>query len=201
MPVETRRIGDFGHKRGFALVARTFNRGDVRGKTLVFTGAKEEDAAFIVSLRLAKGQYLSATSPAVADQVAWLRRYAAKSDEAYFIIRSLEAESLGVVRLYDPQGESFCWGSWILKDGAPASAAIESALMVYQIALGMGFTRSHFEVDRHNEKVWTFHERFGAKRVRASDREYFYEIDKHAILLALERYAKFIAQLGHSSPK
>jgi len=168
-------------------------RKEVRGKNLVFTDATEDDAAFIVELRLARGQFLSPTSPEVADQVAWLKRYAEKTDEAYFIIRSLDGEPLGTVRLYDPQGDSFCWGSWILKEGAPPGAATESALMVYQVGLGAGFNRSHFEVDRNNDRVWAFHERFGAKRVGESEREFFYEIDRPAIEAALKRYARRLA--------
>jgi len=45
------------------------------------------------------------------------------------------AKSPGSCRGPITQGDSFCWGSWILKDVAPQSAAIESALMVYSYAV------------------------------------------------------------------
>jgi len=37
-----------------------------------------------------------------------------------------------LVRVYNLQKSSFCWGSWPIKDEAPKSTAIESVLMVYQ---------------------------------------------------------------------
>ena len=57
--------------------------------------------------------------PANLDQEAWLERYAHRDNEAYFIIENSRRESLGTVRLYNSVGKSFCWGSWIIKDGAP----------------------------------------------------------------------------------
>ena len=163
------------------------------GKTLRFHDAHEQDAAFILDLRMQKGGFLSPTSSALEDQVAWLRAYATRSDEAYFVIRSIAGEPIGTVRLYDPLGSSFCWGSWILKDDTPSSAAIESALMVYRLAVDqMGFTSAHFEVDRHNERVWAFHERFGATRVGETEHEFKYKIGLEAIRRSLDRYARFL---------
>ena len=89
---------------------------------------------------------------------------------------------IGTIRLYDPQGDSFCWGSWILAQGSPASAAMESALMVYAYAVDyLGFTAAHFDVRRGNERVWRFHERFGAVRVRETALDYWYRLDLPAI--------------------
>ena len=84
----------------------------VMGKTLVFRDAGVEDAAFIFSLRTdsEKSRFLSAVSNDLADQQAWLVRYAKLTDQAYFIIE-YQNQPIGTVRLYDPQGESFCWGS------------------------------------------------------------------------------------------
>ena len=62
----------------------------VRGRTLVLRNATEADAAFILSLRTdeARARYLSATPPQVEAQRAWLARYAAGTDQAYFIVES-----------------------------------------------------------------------------------------------------------------
>lgn len=112
------------------------------GKNLVLRNATVKDAVFILTLRIdaQKSWYLSKTSPELKAQIAWLDAYAVSDDQAYFIIETQHGEPLGSVRLYDAQGESFCWGSWILKDGAPSSAAIESALIVYAYAIDhLGF--------------------------------------------------------------
>jgi RimJ/RimL family protein N-acetyltransferase len=104
-------------------------------------------------------------------------------------------EPLGSVRLYDPQGDSFCWGSWILKDGAPQSAAIESALIVYSYAVDhLGFKEAHFDVRKGNESVWRFHERFGAKRFAETDQDYLYKIGQKEIGVARQRYKKFLPE-------
>ena len=166
----------------------------MQGKTLTFRNATVDDAAFILSLRTdaEKSRYLSAVSGELSEQQAWLARYADADDQAYFIIE-LQGEPIGTVRLYDPRGDSFCWGSWILKDGRPSHAAMESALMVYAYALDhLGFAGAHFDVRKGNERVWQFHERFGARRVAETDLDYFYRLDREAIAASRERYRRFL---------
>lgn len=166
----------------------------VVGKTLAFRDATVADAAFILSLRTdaEKSRYLSAVSGELADQQAWLERYAVADDQAYFIIE-YQDEPIGTVRLYDPQGDSFCWGSWILKNGRPSQAAMESALMVYAYAIDhLGFRGAHFDVRKGNEKVWQFHERFGARRTAETALDYFYQLDGEAIAESRERYRRFL---------
>lgn len=157
--------------------------------------ADATDAAFILGLRtdLQKAQYLSYTPFDLDRQRAWLESYATKKDQAYFVIESLNAEPFGTVRLYDAQGDSFCWGSWIIKAGSPNHAAIESALMVYAYAIDrLGFQQAHFDVRKENEHVWRFHERFGSMRILETDRDYFYQIDSVAIAKSRMKYRKFL---------
>jgi RimJ/RimL family protein N-acetyltransferase len=166
----------------------------VVGKTLSFRNAGVEDAAFILSLRTdsEKSRYLSAVSADIAEQQTWLARYASLDDQAYFIIE-YQGDTIGTVRLYDPQGASFCWGSWILNNNRPSHAAIESALMVYAYAVDcLGFQGSHFDVRRGNERVWQFHERFGARRVTETELDYLYNLEIEAIRVAQSRYRRFL---------
>ena len=119
-------------------------------------------------------------------------RHRLQDDQAYFIIEYQDAP-VGTARLYDPQGESFCWGSWILHSSRPSQAAMESALMVYAYAVDhLGFTAAHFDVRKGNERVWQFHERFGAVRTAESDLDYFYQLDGKAIAASRERYRRFL---------
>ncbi|MFV9644283.1 MAG: GNAT family N-acetyltransferase [Desulfobacterales bacterium] len=168
------------------------------GKTLVFRDANTVDAAFILALRTdnRKSKHLSSTSPELYQQIAWLQAYAGRSDQVYFVIENKMGEPLGTVRLYDPQDTSFCWGSWILKDGAPQTAAIESALMVYAYAIDyLGFRQAHFDVRKGNESVWRFHERFGAERTGETEQNYLYRIGQEKIGVARQRYKKFLPEL------
>ena len=166
----------------------------VMGKTLVFRDAGVEDAAFIFSLRTdsEKSRFLSAVSNDLADQQAWLVRYAKLTDQAYFIIE-YQNQPIGTVRLYDPQGESFCWGSWILHNNRPNNAAMESALMIYSYAIDhLGFRAAHFDVRKENVRVWKFHERFGAHRIAESKFDYYYTLDIEAISSSRNRYQRFL---------
>jgi RimJ/RimL family protein N-acetyltransferase len=166
----------------------------VVGKTLNFRNATVDDAAFILSLRTdaEKSRYLSVVSGELAEQEAWLERYAHADDQAYFIIE-YQGTPIGTVRLYDPQGESFCWGSWILHSSRPSQSAMESALMVYAYAVDhLGFKAAHFEVRKGNERVWQFHERFGAVRTSETELEYHYKIEAAAIAASRSRYRRFL---------
>lgn len=160
----------------------------------MFRDARVEDATFILSLRTdeKKSRYLSATSPDLEAQCTWLESYTQAMDQAYFIIE-YQDEPIGTVRLYDAQGNSFCWGSWILKDTRPSQSAMESALMVYAYAVDhLGFTAAHFDVRKGNERVWQFHERFGAERIAETALDYLYTLSLEAIQASRRRYAKFL---------
>lgn len=166
----------------------------VTGKTINFRDATVDDAPFILSLRVDsnKSRYLSPVSGELAEQQRWLSRYAKITDQAYFIIE-YQDKPIGTVRLYDQCGDSFCWGSWILGAGSPRHAAMESALMVYAYAVDhLGFMAAHFDVRKGNERVWEFHERFGARRVAESEEDYFYNLDALAIQRSRNRYRRFL---------
>ena len=178
-------------------IPRIYKAKKVFGNRLVFRNASTSDADFILSLRTddQKSRYLSATANDLEKQIQWLNDYENVQNQVYFIIESLSGELLGTVRLYDPQEKSFCWGSWILIQGAPQSAAIESALMVYSYALDhLGFLGAHFDVRKGNEHVWHFHERFGAQRVGESEIDYFYEINVEKIRASCSKYKKYLPE-------
>ena len=140
------------------------------------------DAAFLLGLRLdpSRNRNISATSSDLDAQVAWMRAYDARhaaGKEAYFIIE-VGGSPMGTLRLYDylPARDSFCWGSWIIRPGAPPATAYQSAIIAYDLAFGaLGFARAHFDVRQANASVWRFHEKMGAKLVREDDLDRFYE--------------------------
>lgn len=175
----------------------------VVGKSLTFRDARCEDAKFILELRTdpSKGRHLSATSSELSAQVSWLERYVADPSQIYFIIEDQNGERVGTVRLYDQQGSSFCWGSWILKAGVPSGYAIESALMVYAFARSLGFTAAHFDVRKGNESVWHFHERMGAVRTGETEQDIFYSIDAAAIEATTKRYRRYLPNPIQITPK
>ncbi len=164
------------------------------GNNLVFRDARVDDADFILALRTKgkAGKFLSSTENDIEKQKQWLLKYANDDTQAYFIIQNKHGENVGTVRLYDQEGDSFCWGSWILLDGIPSTYSIESALIIYSYAALLGFKRSHFDVRKENLSVWRFHEKFGAKRVKETTLDYFYTISENEIQLSLKKYIKFL---------
>lgn len=167
----------------------------VSGDTLSFRNAGVSDAEFILSLRtdVEKSRYLSATANDLDAQREWLERYAESNGQAYFIIE-FNDQPIGTVRLYDAQGNSFCWGSWILKEGRPRQAAMESALMVYAYAVDhLGFNTCHFDVRKGNDRVIKFHERFGAVQAYETNLDYIFQINHAAIQSARAKYTEFLS--------
>jgi RimJ/RimL family protein N-acetyltransferase len=167
----------------------------VRGKNILLRAATPDDAEFVFALRTndAKVRFLNPVQGTVEDQRAWLVRCHADPRQVYFVICTHAGERLGLVRIYDPQGDSFCWGSWLIKDGAPSSTGIESALLLYRHALyALGFERSHFDVRIGNDGVIRFHEGFGAREVRRDATDVYFTIDRAAIEASLHKYRRYL---------
>lgn len=156
------------------------------------------DAEFIAELRSdeSKSRFLSQGDYSVDAQRIWIEEYKARElagTEYYYVIQGKEMERFGVVRLYDFQGDSFCWGSWIIKSGAPSYIAIESALSVYEIAFNeLGFRQAHFDVRKKNEKVVSFHKRFGAQETKEDSENWYFKISKENYKKTRDRYSKFL---------
>ena len=156
-----------------------------RGDSVQLRLATEADAAFLLELRLdpSRNRNISTTSAELNEQLRWMRSYASREAaglEAYFLVE-VHRQPHGCLRLYDyrPAEDSFCWGSWIIRPGAPASTAYQSAILAYDLAFGhLGFARSHFDVRQANGSVWKFHEKMGARLTGedALNRFYGYEL-------------------------
>jgi len=160
--------------------------------------AVRADSAFLLSLRLdpERNRNLSATRDDLAAQVAWMEAYErrhAQDEEDYFVIMAGQ-EPVGSLRMYDyRRGEaSFCWGSWIIRPGAPPAVAYQSMMLVYDLAFGpLGFARSHFDVRQANASVWRFHEKMGARLVGETPLERHYHYARGDYLQARQRLLRF----------
>lgn len=166
----------------------------LQGKSIVLRAATPEDAEFVLALRSdpAKTRFLQPVQAELQAQRDWLARSYADPQQLYCVICAPDGERLGLVRLYDPQGDSFCWGSWLIQDGAPHTTAIESALLVYRHALQLGYQRSHFDVRIGNHSVIRFHTAFGARDTRRTATDLYFTIDRQAIDAALHRFRRYL---------
>lgn len=144
-----------------------------------------EDTDFIYTLRRdeKKSRFLHAIDVDKKKQLEFIKWCLENDGEYYFVIESKEGEALGAVRIYDIRGDSFCWGSWIIKDGAPLGTALESVLLVYDFGFNsLNFPRCHFDVRKSNRNVLRFHDRFGAWRTGETAEDILFGYDKQTFL-------------------
>jgi len=178
----------------------------IYGKNTNMRTVETEDVEFIYNMRQnqEKTKYLSKITGTVESQKEWIQNYKQREEnkkEFYFIIESKEEEKLGLVRMYDFKDNSFsgnsqssfCWGSWLIKEDAPKTTAIESALQIYEFGFySLGFEKSHFEVQKGNDKVIVFHQRFGAKIVSEDEKEVFFNFEKSDYEITKEKYRRYL---------
>ena len=168
------------------------------GKNINLRTVEIEDAEFIFSMRQNqnKTKYLSRVTGTVESQKEWIKNYKQREEEKkefYFVIESKDKRKLGLVRMYDFQDNSFCWGSWLIKEDAPKTTAIESALQIYEFGFySLGFEKSHFDVRKGNDKVISFHQRFGAKIVDEDELDYFFNFEKSDYEIIKEKYNRYL---------
>lgn len=166
----------------------------LQGRSISMRAATPDDADFVLALRsdATKTRFLQPVQGDLQAQRDWLVRSHADPRQLYCVICGHDGERLGLVRLYDPQGDSICWGSWLIRDGAPSSTAIESALLVYRHALALGYRRSHFDVRIGNDSVLRFHTGFGAVETHRTERDIHFGIGEEAIRAALHKYRRYL---------
>ena len=170
----------------------------IYGKNINMRTVTTEDAEFIYNMRQNqnKTKYLSKVTGTVESQKEWIKNYKQREGEQkefYFLIESKNSEKLGLVRMYDFKDESFCWGSWLIKEDAPKTTAIESALQIYEFGFySLGFEKSHFDVRKGNDKVISFHQRFGAKIVDEDELDYFFNFEKSDYEIIKEKYKRYL---------
>ena len=170
----------------------------IYGKNINMRTVTTEDAEFIYNMRQNqnKTKYLSRVTGTVESQKEWIKNYKQREEEKkefYFVIESKDKRKLGLVRMYDFQDNSFCWGSWLIKEDAPKTTAIESALQIYEFGFySLGFEKSHFDVRKGNDKVISFHQRFGAKIVDEDELDYFFNFEKSDYEITKEKYKRYL---------
>jgi RimJ/RimL family protein N-acetyltransferase len=144
-----------------------------KGPRLTLREATPKDAEFVYSLRTDPelNRHLSPVPDGVEYQAEFIAEACYDANQLYFIIET--DHPVGTVRLYDPEGDSIRWGSWILKDAPPKSAA-ESVSLVYSLAFDLGFSEIRYEVRKPNEKVWKYLETRGGVRTHEDELHYWY---------------------------
>jgi RimJ/RimL family protein N-acetyltransferase len=177
-------------------------------RTIRLVPVREKHAEYIYSLRIdpVLNRHLSPPPPSAAAQAAWIGRYVEREqagNEYYFLIERLDGIPCGTIRLYDfnppAHPNSFCWGSWILDANKTRFAAIESALLVYELGFNrIGFAASHFDVRKGNTKVISFHEKFGARTTSDDEENVYMQLTRESFDAVKSNMLRLV--MGHATP-
>ena len=170
----------------------------INGKNINLRTVEIADAEFIFNLRqnTKRTEHLNKIDGTIEDQQIWIKNYKTRENENkefYFVIESKKGDKLGLVRVYDLQNDSFCWGSWLIKESAPKSTAIESALQIYEFGFKtLNYHQCHFDVRKNNEKVIAFHQRFGAKITNEDNLNYYFNFSKETYNETKSKYKRYL---------
>lgn len=177
------------------MIPKIIKANRIHGANIYLREIIESDAKFILDLRLdsVKNKYLSEISGRLEDQINWIREYKIDQNQAYFIACDKRGNKLGCVRMYDPIGSSYCWGSWLMISDLSPVISIESALLIYAYGKYLGFKEARMDVRKDNQFVWRFHEKFAsAELVSETDLDRYYVVNSSSINSMLIKYSNLI---------
>ncbi len=168
----------------------------IEGKNINLRNVEVDDSEFILTLRTnsIKNKYISQTEPDLEKQRDYIRQYLSKkNEEYYFLIENKSNIQLGTIRIYDITNDSFCWGSWLIKQEAPITTAIESALLIYEYGFyQLKFNNSHFDVRVANSSVVKFHQNMGAQIISTDALNHYFIYTKEKYETIKPKYRRFL---------
>lgn len=152
----------------------------IEGPNLTLRLITPADAEYVHGLRTNPPYnfHLSEVRGTVADQYTWIEAYKireAARQEFYYIITRQDGTRCGTVRLYEITRERLTWGSWILDQNKPPKAALESALLSFEVAFDrLGLTLAQVNVRRANAHAEAFYRRFGMVETHSTKQDTFF---------------------------
>lgn len=175
----------------------------LEGPNLVLRLIRPEDAQYVHGLRSdpAYNRHLSEIRGTAEDQRRWIEDYKAREAEGlefYYVIERRDGVRCGLVRLYDLREDSFTWGSWILDANRPPKAALESAVLSFQVGFEtLGRQKALVDVRVQNDHAIALYRRFGMAEMCRTEKDiYFvypkarYETDRPGYLAILGEQAR-----------
>ena len=184
--------------RSEALIHTILTRAD--GIQVSLRLVKPEDAAYIHELRTnpTYNRHLSAVIGTVEDQRSWIESYKereAAGMEYYFVIERKDGMRCGVVRLYDITGDQFTWGSWILDHNKLRKAALESAVLSFDVGFNiLGIDTANVDVRAENTHAKAFYLRLGMTEVRRTEQEIYFVYSRAEFDANKDEYLSILKQ-------
>ena len=153
----------------------------IEGPNLVLRLIEPDDADFVYRLRTDPkyNAHLSQVTGTPEDQRAWIEAYKAREaaiEELYYVIERKDGLRCGLVRLYDITGEQFTWGSWILNENKTSKAALESAILSFDVGFNaLGCASANVDVRIMNKHAEAFYRRLGMIETHRTEIDIYFE--------------------------
>lgn len=177
----------------------------VTGTNLDLRLVSPEDAGYIYSLRTdpTYNAHLSKVAGTAEDQRLWIETYQrreAEGREAYYVIeRRRDGKRCGVVRLYNITSDRFTWGSWILDANKPPKAALECAILVYDVGFShLGRAFADIDVRKTNAKSLSVYRRFGAIETSEDEINIFFVYSRDRFIRDRPRHMQVLTGHGEA---
>jgi RimJ/RimL family protein N-acetyltransferase len=169
---------------------------EIKGKNIFLRPVNEDDAEFILSLRLNDrlNKFINKVSPSIEIQKSWINNQRIREGDYYFLILDKDKNAIGTISVYDInfENKTFNWGRWILKHNAPIYAMIESTLLVYHYAFRiLELSKALSDVRLGNYKVINFHLSYGAKIYKIDEQNAYYTFESSQFKYLINRYKGF----------
>ena len=168
-------------------------------KNTLFREIEMYDAPYIVKLRNNKtlNKFIHNKTITLLSQKNYIKKYfdqnISKRTSYYFIIiNKHKKEKCGSVRLIFKEKNIFSWGSWILDHNKAFTAALDTLLFVYNFYTKKNFSNCYFDVRKNNTRTISIHLKSGAKIIRETDEDYFFEMSKEKAKNFCNKYKNLI---------
>jgi acetyltransferase-like isoleucine patch superfamily enzyme len=151
---------------------------------IVLRLVEEDDAKFILNLRIDQKlkQFISDTSPDLADQIKWIQDYKIREQEKleyYFIAEDHIGNKYGTIRLYNLDEKSFELGSWLFSCNSPLGMAVKAHFIGFETGFEiLKADYCKFEIRKKNTAVIRYMQDFITTKVNEDDLNYYYTLSK-----------------------
>ncbi len=167
----------------------------ISGKFLNLRIANEEDAEFILSLRLDPllNQFIGKTDPSVEKQKEWLKKKYNNENDFMYLIEDKNSNKLGTIALYDIDltEKRAEWGRLIVKPNTIFFIPIEATIQLLNFAFNkMQLTELYGGANNLNKSIINFH--IGYANVSAVDEIHtWFTFDQKSLKKIKNKYKNF----------
>ena len=152
----------------------------IEGPNLALRLVELDDAGYIFGLRSnpAYNEHLTRVSGTAEDQRSWIEAYKSRElvgSELYYVIERHDGQLCGTVRLYKINENNFTWGSWILDQNKPSKAALESAILSFEVGFSkLDLPIAYVDVRVGNKNAAAFYRRLGMEETHRTAENIFF---------------------------